>query len=278
VTGPRGLLGATLVRVLREAGMNVHAYEGDITDRQAVMSFVALCPTVDAIVHTAAATDVNRCERESEWCTSVNVEGTRNVRDAATARDARFVFISTVSVFSGLAGNDHEEDAVDPRNQYNLSKLAGERLTSEYERGLTLRINIIGIHPDGSRGKNFMEWLVDSFRAHKDMKLFTDVRINPLSNWTLAECIRDILMRWPDARVLHVGSRTLLSKADIGRLVRSTFPEYTGTIEYISSDALLTSAFRPKEMWLNVDKAQSLGLKMPTLESEVERILTSYFL
>ena len=121
-----------------------------------------------------------------------------------------------------------------------------------------------------------MEWLVDSFQANKDMKLFTDVRINPLSNWTLAECIRDILMHWPDVRVLHLGSQTVLSKAELGQIVRSTFPEYTGTIEYISSDALSTSAFRPKEMWLNVDKARSLGLKMPTLENEVERILISY--
>lgn len=261
------------MRALQQANIQVYAYEGDITDREAVMSFVTSCPVVDAIVHTAAATDVNRCEREPEWCTNVNVEGTRNVRDAAASHDARFVFISTVSVFSGVSGNDREEDAVDPRNQYNLSKVAGERLTAEYERGLTLRINIIGIHPNGSRGKNFLEWLVDSFQANKDMKLFTDVRMNPLSNWTLAECIRDILMHWPDARVLHLGSQTVLSKADVGRLALARFPEYQGNIEYVSSDTLSAAAFRPKEMWLNVDKAQGFGLILPTLESEIERIL-----
>ena len=51
---------------------------------------------------------------------------------------------------------------------------------------MVLRLNLIGIHPDGSRGQNFLEWLLDGFRANKDMTLFADACINPLSNWTIA--------------------------------------------------------------------------------------------
>ena len=47
---------------------------------------------------------------------------------------------------------------------------------------MVLRLNLIGIHPDGSRGKNFLEWLLDDIHANKDLTLFADVCINPLSN------------------------------------------------------------------------------------------------
>lgn len=274
VTGSRGLLGSTLVRVLGDAGFFVYAFEGDITDNEALTSFVASCPSLDVVVHTAAMTDVNRCEKEPEPCTRVNVDGTRNVRDAAASRGARLIYVSTVSVFDGVKGNYREDDLPDPKNHYNVTKYQGEKIVAEYEKSLIVRINLIGIHPDGSRGKNFMEWLVDSVRGNTDMKLFTDVRINPLSNWTLAGIIRDLVVTWPEVRVLHLGSRTVLSKADIGRMVIAYFPGYTGKTEYVTGDSLSAAAFRPKEMWLNIDVAQgAVGLTMPSLEDEVSKIL-----
>ena len=273
VTGPNGLLGATLLRVLTDDGIIVHAYEGDVTDVQELNTFVGSLGTLDAVVHTAAATDVNKCEKEQEWCTNVNVQGTKNVRDAAASQSARLIYISTVSVFDGVKGDYREEDAPNPKNHYNATKYLGEKVVEEYEKSLILRLNLIGIHPDGSRGKNFMEWLVDSVRANKDIKLFTDIRINPLSNWTLAETIRDLIARWPKERILHLGSRTVLSKADIGRIVVERISMYGGNAEYLSSESVPTPAYRPKEIWLNVDRAQDLGLAMPTLEEEISRIL-----
>lgn len=273
VTGPNGLLGSTLLRVLKDEGMIVHAYDGDITDAQEFGAFVGSLDTLDAVVHTAAATDVNRCEKEQEWCTNVNVRGTKNVRDATASRSARLVYISTVSVFDGEKGGYVEEDEPNPKNHYNSTKHLGEKIIAEYEKSLILRLNLIGIHPDGSRGKNFMEWLVDSVKGNKDIKLFTDIRINPLSNWTLAEMIRDLILKWPEDRVLHLGSRTVLSKADIGRIVIGSISGYLGNAEYVSSKSVPTTAYRPKEMWLNVDSAQELGLAMPMLEDEILRII-----
>lgn len=273
VTGPHGLLGATLVRVLGDAGFSVHPIEGDIRDAEKLQAFAASLPSLDVVIHTAAATDVNRCEKEQPWCTSVNVDGTRNVRDVAAQRGARLIFTSTVSVFSGKTGNYREDDKLEPLNHYNLTKYEGEKLVAEYARSLILRLSMIGIHPNGSRGRNLVEWMVDSLRANRDMKLFTDIRINPLSNWTLAETIRDFVLRWPEARVLHVGSRTPLSKAEIGRRVAERFPDYTGKLEFATSDELSAIAFRPKEIWLNVERAEKLGFPMPDMEAEIARVL-----
>jgi len=276
VTGPRGLLGAALMPVLSNAGFRVMPFDGDIMDRAAVQVAARNLGPSDWIIHAAAATDVNRCERDRVWCYAVNIHGTRNIRDAAVTRGARLIFISTASVFSGEEGGYCEQDLPYPKNFYNLTKYVGEVLAGEYVNATTLRLNLIGIHPKGSRGRNFFEWLLDTVRSDGDMRLFTDARINPLSNWTVADYVRDLIGRPAPPKVLHLASRDVLSKADIGRFVVARFPAYNGKIMFTTScDNLSTAAHRPKEMWLNAEAAvRYFGAKPPTIESEIERIFS----
>jgi len=271
LTGTTGLLGSALTSGLTRAGYRVTPFEGDVSSDQSFEGYHG--GRYDWIIHTAAVTDVNECEKNQERCRAVNVEGTERVANLAKVLRARLIYISTVSVFSGEEGDYREGDVPKPLNFYSVSKYLGEQATLRYGGGTVLRINLIGIHPSGSRGKNFMEWLVDTFRSNADIRLFTDVLVNPLSNWTLAEYIRLVIEAAPRESVLHLGSRDRLSKAAVGKLVMRHFPTYSGTVTECSIDTL-GGPKRPKEMWLNIERAeQVLGKSMPTLESEVERII-----
>ena len=135
-----------------------------------------------------------------------------------------------------------------------------------------LRFNLIGIHPDGSRGKNFFEWLVDGFRANEDITLFADAYINPLFNWTVAALVAKILTRDRLGKILQIGSRDVLSKAAVGELVRVRFPGYRGTLRSGGVDAIADGVFRPKQMWLNTHKAVALLGPMPTVAQELDTI------
>jgi dTDP-4-dehydrorhamnose reductase len=271
VTGSRGLLGATLMRVLPEAGFRAVALSGDIRDAADVAKQIAQAAP-DHVVHAAAMTDVAACERNPQQALAVNGEGTKNVVAAARAAAKPILYISTASVFRGDHGDCREDDTPEPINAYNQSKREGERHTLDYERGTVLRLNLIGIHPDGSRGKNFLEWLLDDFLADKDMTLFADVCINPLSNWTIAALIAKILARDRLGNILHIGSRDVKSKAAIGDLVRARFHGYRGTLRPGSVDAIANGVFRPKQMWLNTDKAAALFGAMPTVAQELDTI------
>ncbi len=271
VTGSRGLLGATLMRTLPEAGFRPVALTGDIRDAAAAARQIAQAAP-SHVVHTAAMTDVAACERQPQQTFAVNGEGTKNVVAAAHAAGARILYISTASVFRGDRGDCREADTPEPINAYNQSKREGERHTLDYDDGMVLRLNLIGIHPDGSRGKNFLEWLLDDIRADKDMTLFADVCINPLSNWTIAALIAKILARDRLDKILHIGSRDVLSKAAIGELMRARFPAYRGAMQAGSVDAIADGVFRPKQMWLNTDKAAALLGPMPTVAQELDTI------
>lgn len=264
VTGATGLLGSTLVDVLKADG-----FEGDITDEKVFKKYEN--SGCDWIIHTAAVTDVNWCEENQEHCVAVNVDGTKNVTTLAKKLNARLIYISTASVFSGKEGNYKEDDIPEPTNVYNMTKKDGEDIVLEYEQGIVLRLNLIGIHPDGSRGKNFMEWIFDSVTTNKDLTLFNDVYINPLSNLTIAGMIKRIIETRIDTRVLHIGSEDRLSKAAVARLFIEHFPAYKGSLKEVSVDTL-DGPERPKEMWLNVDRAREYFGKLPLLREEIEKI------
>jgi dTDP-4-dehydrorhamnose reductase len=257
VSGARGLLGATLMRVLPDAGFRAIPLTCDIRDAAAVTKQIAQAAPAH-VVHAAAMTYVANCMRQPQEAFAVNGEGTKNVVEAARAASARILYISTASVFKGDHGDYREEDAPEPTNAYNQSKREGEWYALDYDGGIVLRFNLIGIHPDGSRGTNFFEWLVDGFRANEDITLFADACINPLSNWTVAALAAKILTRDRLGKILHIGSRDVLSKAAIGELVRARFPGYRGTLRSGSVDAVGDGVFRPKQMWLNTQKAAAL--------------------
>ena len=83
------------------------------------------------VLHLAALTDVDKCERERESAYKCNRDGARNVAAACKEIDAEMIYISSGSVFSGCLGRPaRETDRPDPVNLYGKSKLAGEKEVS----------------------------------------------------------------------------------------------------------------------------------------------------
>ena len=107
-------------------------------------------------------------------------------------------------------------------------------------------------------------------KGNSDVRLWNDVRINPLSNWTAAKLLLAIALKQPREKILHLGSRDVLSKADIGELVIRKLGGYTGTVARICADEAGKAAKRPKEMWLNSERTErELGMPMPAIEDEI---------
>ncbi len=138
ITGGQGQLGRALAA--RYAGSGAVAALGrdalDVTDRAQVEATVErVAPGL--IVHAAAATDVDRCEREPEFAFRLNTLATRYLAAAAGDRDIPFVYVSTNYVFDGEkpAGEAyHEWDATGPISVYGRAKLAGEEETRRHAR------------------------------------------------------------------------------------------------------------------------------------------------
>jgi UDP-glucose 4-epimerase len=167
VTGGAGFIGSHVVDALRAAGhapvvfdtrrpadRDVEAVRGDILDRRGLARAAA---GSDAVVHLAAAADVDAVEAAPGAAEEVNARGTLNVLEVARAGVPRVIYASTIWVYSdvGLDGPVDEATPLGPpAHLYTATKLAGELYCRSYEAlyGVPCTILRFGI-PYGPRAR-----------------------------------------------------------------------------------------------------------------------------
>lgn len=120
--------------------------KGDICDMDAVAPLVK---QVDAVVHFAAESHVDRSIISSGEFVRTNVFGTQVLLDACRAAgNVRFHHVSTDEVFGSLGskGLFTEKTAYDPRSPYSASKAASDHLVraAYYTHGLPVTISNCG--------------------------------------------------------------------------------------------------------------------------------------
>lgn len=193
VTGARGQLGVELVRALGGCGevIGCDLPEWDITAADCADRLAALRPAW--VVHAAAATDVDRCEREPELATLVNVEGTRRVAEGCRRVGAGLVYVSTDYVFDGRKGTPYtEEDQPAPLNIYGHSKLEGEQAV----RGLAPRWAIVRTAwLYGTHGKNFVKTICEKAAGGGPLRVVDDQVGSPTYAADLADAMARLLSR-----------------------------------------------------------------------------------
>lgn len=163
ITGGHGFIGRHLVRILSSRGVEVLSPDLDITDANAVYSFVE-SNDFDVVVHLAAISSVARCESEISLAFRVNAEGTYLLASAVAKKSSKvhFIFPSSGQIYSSRlaeSGNHIyiEGDKVTPRNVYALSKYLAEeslRVVSE-NTGLTVTVLRVFNHVHKSQRPDF---------------------------------------------------------------------------------------------------------------------------
>jgi dTDP-glucose 4,6-dehydratase len=107
--------------------------EGDVVDRALVDGLMA---RVDAVVHFAAETHVDRSIRRATEFVVTNVLGTQTLLDSArTLGVERFVHVSTDEVYGSIAvGSADEERPLAPSSPYSASKASGDLIARAYQQ------------------------------------------------------------------------------------------------------------------------------------------------
>lgn len=130
VSGASGFVGSHVARELRERGADVRDERADLLDPAGLERVVEGC---EVVVHVAA---LYSYDADSALIERVNVEGTRNLLEAAARKGVRrFVHTSTAGTCGPVPGRPAtEEDAPPPWElsiPYKRTKLAAERVALE---------------------------------------------------------------------------------------------------------------------------------------------------
>ena len=71
-----------------------------------------------------------------------NIIGTANIVKKCSDKNIKLIYFSTGYVYPGVNGNYHEDDPINPVNNYAWSKLGGEASVKLYKNSLILRLNM----------------------------------------------------------------------------------------------------------------------------------------
>src|SRR4029079_13481040 len=166
VTGGDGQVGRALRSLLPSARYAARD-ELDVTDRARTNDAIA---GVDVVVHLAAMTDVDRCEREPHLAEEVNGAGSRNLAEAASATGARVIGVSSDYVFDGTAPGEYTEaDQPRPLSVYGRTKLAGEQALLEAGDNTVVRTS--WVYGDG---RNFIRTILRAAAAGRALAVVDD--------------------------------------------------------------------------------------------------------
>ncbi len=145
----------------------------DVRDRQAI-SRVAADFAPDLILHLAALTHVDNCEKEPDAAYHTNTIGTQNVALVCQQLNIPLVYISTLSVFDGAKPEAYTEfDTPNPQSHYSRSKYQGELIV----QSLLSRYYIVRagwMFGGGPEDKKFVAKMIELAQNRPELKAVND--------------------------------------------------------------------------------------------------------
>jgi len=172
LTGHKGQLGRALLTAL--AGHDIFGIdipEHDIT-RPAEIIPAVLDFRPDLIVHPAAYTDVDGCEKNPDLAFAVNTLGSQYLALAAQMLDVPLLYVSSNEVFDGQSREFYREwDRPAPMSVYARSKWAGEQAVRSLLRKFYI-VRTAWVFANG--GNNFITKIIAGARKHGALRVAAD--------------------------------------------------------------------------------------------------------
>ena len=209
----------------------------------------------EVVIHAAAESDVDRCEREPDHASRANVQATRHLIEAAEAVRARFLHVSSDYVFDGLKGSPYvETDAPHPVSHYGRTKLAAE----EAVRRSTLAWLIVRPSTLFGPGRaTFIDTIIRLAEAGTAVPVFADQTTSPSYTVDVAEGIARLLET--DATgIVHLANEGAASRLAVARATLEQWGLASAGIRETLLQQAGLAARRPPNSSLAVDRIRSL--------------------
>jgi dTDP-4-dehydrorhamnose reductase len=287
ITGSNGLLGQKLVSLLSQQvdiqliatsrGANrmdfTEGYEYqemDITDAKQVAEVIEKVRP-DAIIHTAAMTNVDQCEGEKDLCWEMNVKAVEYLVETCEKHQIFLCHLSTDFVFDGSYGPYSEEDLPSPVSFYGWSKYAAEEVVkrSKCPWSIIRTVLVYGITNDMSRS-NIILWVKNSLEQQKPIKVVTDQFRTP----TLAEDLAMgcyLVVNKKVEGIFHISGKDFLTPYQMAIKTADFFQLDKSLISQVDAKNFIQPAKRPARTGFVLDRAiEILGYNPCSFEEGIE--------
>lgn len=248
IIGGNGFVGSSIARALSD---NYHVFSTyhqsytpirnvthillpDLTDKDSCDRLLkSIEPSI--LVYCMGKNSETEAEKDARTTQLLHSGGTTHLVHAADLLKAKFIYISSDYVFSGIDGNYTETDSTIPGTQIGKAKVSGENMVKTG----SLNHLIIRCAPLLGRGtldhSSWLDQIREETLRQKKIQIPTRGLHNPVHISFLVEVLKKSIQLDVRNRILHVGGLTKISLFEFTRLFLKKFNLPTEYLE--GSDA-----------------------------------------
>jgi dTDP-4-dehydrorhamnose reductase len=278
VTGASGLLGRALVPLLGQQGYQViagvHSTAVHVSDHVTTVSLDLLnadsirefvrAAAADWLIHAAALTDVDGCEKEPSFAEAIHATATEHLMAAVGASSTRVLYISTDYIFDGFDGPYDEDATPAPISVYGRTKLAGERaVQAAGDQHTIIRAgSFLGV--GSPQRPTFAESMLRRMRDEPPLVVPIDQRASVTPVDYLAAAIIEIGASGHNG-IWHVPGTEIVSRYELASKIAQLFGLDAGVVRGVPYEEIKRPAARPLNGGLITRR--TLTARPPTLDS-----------
>jgi dTDP-4-dehydrorhamnose reductase len=199
----------------------------------------------DLIIHTAALTNVDLCEKDKENSYFNNVLLTKLIVDRLENSKVHFCYISTDYVFDGLDGPYLETDICKPLNIYGKHKLEAEEIVQSSLINYSI-LRVTNVYGEEKRNKNFVSRLVHQLinNTIDEITVPIDQFATPIYSGDIAKSIM-LIHKSKATGVFHASGTDYYNRYQLVKRIVSFFPSSKINIIPIETSCFNQDAKRP---------------------------------
>ncbi|MHB8173004.1 MAG: dTDP-4-dehydrorhamnose reductase [Nitrospirota bacterium] len=222
----------------------------DILDEMTFRELVAETRP-DWVIHCAAYTNVDGCEKEPDKAFRLNADGARNVAKGAWGAGARMLYVSTDYVYDGRKNGPYvETDQTGPLNVYGQSKLKGElEVVNVLPGALIVRTSWLF----GKNGPNFVEAILSQIGKKDELSVVSDQTGSPTYTADLADALAR-LIEADASGMFHAANEGYCSWFQYAEKILSLSGAQGIKVKSITTEELGRPALRPAYSVLSKEK------------------------
>lgn len=227
----------------------------------------------DYVIHAAAITNVDFCEKNMKIAKKTNFNLTKNIVDQCKKINCSLIFLSSDQLFNGKKNFYNEFSKPSPLNYYSKLKVESESyIKKKLKNFLIIRTNFFGWGT--SYRKSFSDNVIFNIKDKKKIYILKDVYFNPISLKYLCKAISK-LIELKKYGTYNITTNKKISKYELAKKISNVFKLDENFLKPVLLKKLKSNVLRPHNMYLKNSKLTKF-FKVPSINIQIIDLLKEY--
>lgn len=239
----------------------LHWHVLDIADAAALRRvFEETAP--DAVIHTAALSNIDYCEAHPEEAERINAGVTRHLAELCRNHGAKLVHCSTDNVFNGERGMYREEDPPSPVNVYAVTKVRSEEAALSAPGAVVARLSVVMGLPLLRAGNAFLSRMIKQLDAGAEVGVPENEIRTPLDVITVGRALLE-LAGADFTGVIHLAGNDRVNRFTMVQFIVEQLGYSRALI--VPNDPTLIPGRAPRPLDVSLDNAKARRILKTTM-------------